>query len=99
MKTKFNYFEEAETDQLRFWNIAVTLSNLREDFGDEVATEYVSNLSKLEINCVSLVYHTILKKGLDEARKEILGFTPVKDGSIYDNRVRMDAPESESVDA
>lgn len=98
MKNKFNYFNEAETDSLRFWNIAVTLSNLNQDFGQETAREYVAGLSQMEQAIVGLVLGKIQKMGMEEARKEILGMVPVKDGSVYDARVQMDAPEQVDAD-
>lgn len=78
----FNYFNEIETTSLRIFNLVVTFSNLKSDFGDEVAKAYVENLSQVERKQMFLVLAAIKKDGVEAVRKSIVKDIPLEDEVI-----------------
>lgn len=68
---KFNYFDGIDHLPLQAFNRAITLTNLREDFGDSVVKEYLNPLDETARRQLFLVLFSIQKMGLKETQAAV----------------------------
>ena len=80
MNPNFNTFDEIQHKPLRIYNRVVQLYNLREDFGPEVAEQYVNIFTPAQRKAMYLVAGAVKKVGKDAVYKMV-----TKDLQVVDN--------------
>ena len=72
MKNNFNYFKDIKHDPLRIYNMSVMFYNLRQDFGDAVAEDYVSGIDMDDRFTMVEIINSMIAFGVDHVREEVL---------------------------
>lgn len=67
----FNRFDEIDHLPLKVYNRFVLLSNLKEDFGEAVAQDYLELFDEKERKQMFIINTFIKTKGVDEVRKMV----------------------------
>lgn len=67
----FNNFSHIEYTPLRVFNLTIMFNNIIEDFGKEIAAEYIEQFSQADRKMMFVMQNYIRKFGYDAAKKEV----------------------------
>lgn len=67
----YSNFDEIEDVGIKAWNRANTIYNIKERFGDEVATKYVSQFDKHDMALVYMLMLKVASNGYENVRREV----------------------------